>query len=229
VVSGSDALVIDPSEAGPIAKEISRRNLNLASIVVTHEHIDHIAGVRALQKRFGVTVYLPKGASIPGKTVQITDGYTLKLRTLSLRAIFVPGHHSFPYPVSTLNNNIAWYRREAGILFTGDTLFSCGYGYTARGHENAMFESLKLLRSYPDDTRIFSGHEYAMRLTESARGIDPENRALRERLREVRGLIALHKPTVPTTLGLEKAINPWLRWDDEKVKKGLELIGALFP
>jgi hydroxyacylglutathione hydrolase len=215
VTSGSDAISIDPSQSEPIFREIKKRKLHLSAIVVTHEHVDHVAGIRKLAKKCGAPIYVPDGATIPGKAIHITNGYTLQLGALSLKAVFVPGHFAFPYPLASLNRNIAWYCAQEGLLFTGDTLFSCGYGYTARGHEDAMSESLKLLRSFPDDTKIFSGHEYSLRLTESVAGVFPDNKALIKRLSEVRRLLAGNKPTVPTTMGLEKAINPWLRWDDE--------------
>ena len=221
VTSGNDAMVIDPSQSKTVQREIEIRKLRLSSIAVTHEHIDHVAGVRMLQKKSGAFIYIPKGASIPGETIEITDGYALPLGGVSMKAIFVPGHYAYPYPIDNLNRNIAWYCEEAGILFTGDTLFSCGYGYTLRGHENAMFKSLKLLRSLPDDVSVFFGHEYSLRLTESAARVDSGNNALLERLKKVKNLLGRHEPTVPTTIRLEKLINPWLRLDDELFLKAL--------
>jgi hydroxyacylglutathione hydrolase len=220
-------MVIDPSEYGPIHKELQKRNLDLKFIVITHEHIDHVLGVQKLRRKYRAQLCIPQGANIPGTSRKIVNGNKLTLGDVSISAMFVPGHHSFPYPVESLNNNIAWYCEKAGIAFTGDTLFSCGYGYTARGHESAMFESLKLLRSLPDETLLFFGHEYSLRTTMSAADFDPENAAAQERLAEVRSLLKNRKPTVPTTVGLEKAINPWLRWDDEKLLKALGITGAL--
>ncbi len=227
MISGNDAIVIDPSEYGPIRTELQKRNLELKSIVITHEHIDHVLAVQKLRRKYRAPLYIPRGAGIPGKSREIVGGDKLTIGDCVIEAIFVPGHFSFPYPVESLNRNIAWYCEKAGIAFTGDTLFSCGYGYTAPGHEAAMFESLKLLRALPDDTLLFFGHEYSLRLTASAAEFDQENAAAQERLIRVRRLLENHEPTVPTALKLEKSINPWLRWDDEKLLKALGIIGAL--
>ena len=218
IVSGNDAIVIDPSDYKAILKEIKDRKLRLNSIVITHEHIDHVIGINQLQKKHGSPIYAPKNA-IPGKITVVENGYKIPFGDVYLEAVVVPGHHSWPYPISSFKNNIAWYCSKASVLFTGDTLFSCGYGFMAKGHEREMWESLKKIRSFPDETLMFCGHEYSLMTTAFAASFDPENIQLKKRINEVQNLIKNRQPTIPTTLGLEKAINPWLRWDDEKLIK----------
>jgi hydroxyacylglutathione hydrolase len=223
LTSGREAVAIDPSEYKPLADEIEKRNLRLSSIVVTHEHIDHAAGALELRDSFGVPLYVPNGAAIPGQTRRAGEGQRLSLGETSIEALCVPGHHSFPYPLESLHGNIAWYCEQAEVLFSGDTLFPCGYGYVAKGFERPMFESLRRLRSLPDETRLFCGHEYALRTTASAALVDWGNGALQYRLSEVRELAANCKPAIPTTILHEKTVNPWLRWDDVSLKAAFEI------
>jgi hydroxyacylglutathione hydrolase len=188
---------------------------------MTHEHIDHTAGALELCRRFKVPLHVPSGAAIPGQTRRVSEGERIAFGEAAFTALYVPGHHSFPYPTESLYGNIAWYCEEAGILFTGDTLFPCGYGFVAAGFERPMFESLKRLRSLPEETQLFFGHEYALRTTAAAARLDRDNAALRHRLSEIRELARNRQPAIPTTLRHEITVSPWLRWDDETFKKKL--------
>jgi hydroxyacylglutathione hydrolase len=219
VISGNQAVVVDPSDHKAISKELDNRKLQLKYILVTHDHIDHISGIVELQKRYGSSKISYGGFSVPAANTKIQNGYTLSIDNVSFEAISVPGHYSFPYSLESTKHNIAWYCEKARILFTGDTLFSCGYGFIAHGNEKAMWESLRRLRLLPDETFLYCGHEYTLRNTIFASEIDPDNTFLKQRLAEVKELLKNHKPTIPLPLKLEKAINPFLRWDDENLKK----------
>lgn len=221
VYSGDQALIIDPSEYGPIRSEIDRRHVRVSHILVTHDHIDHIGAVPRMQRRYGATVLASKRSEIPCPFTEVSDGYELQLNGQVVRALSVPGHYASPYPASSVYNNLAWYAPEARLLFSGDTLFSCGYGFIAEGHERTMYDSLSRLRALPDDCMIFPGHEYTARNLRFAVGIDPNNETLRKRKIEVENLLAANRPSVPTSLSFEKATNPFLRWDDEDLRKTL--------
>lgn len=225
VTSGNKALVIDPSDSNSIAAEIEKRNMSLDGILVTHDHNDHIGGAVKLQEKYHTSVIVCKGSSVPCSATEINDGYTLSFAESTFEAIEVPGHSLLPYPLSDPSTNIAWYNPTAKILFTGDTLFPCGYGYIPHGAEKMMWKSLKRLRSLPEDTLIFCGHEYTFRNTTFAREIDPDNKMLEQRIMEVNRCLEKSKPTIPTTLKQEKEMNPFLRWDDTVLKKRLGILG----
>lgn len=221
IVSGNQAVIIDPSAFGPIVKEIEKRQLQVPYILVTHEHIDHISGITSLQRRYKSTIIATEGSLIPINFTGVNDGFKLEFGNIYLEVLSVPGHYSSPYPLSSISRNIAWYSKDAGVLFTGDTMFSCGYGFIKDGSEKIMWESLKKLRALPGDTLLFFGHEYSLKNTVFAREIDPNNFYLKERLSAINCLLQTNKPTIPTFLELEKEINPFLRWDESSLKKQL--------
>ncbi|HEX2960119.1 MAG TPA: hydroxyacylglutathione hydrolase C-terminal domain-containing protein [Chitinispirillaceae bacterium] len=145
---------------------------------------------------------------------------------VSFRALVTPGHYVETYGAASVNRNVVWYCEKAGCLFTGDTLFSCGYGYTTGKHVSAMISSLARLRQFPDDTLVFSGHEYSLLNTSFAAEIFPHSLPLRERMNTIHNLLGQNIPTVPTTMKFEKQNNPFLRWDDPVVQKILGLTGT---
>lgn len=222
LVFDKQAIIIDPSDFKPISHEIIKRDLKVPYILITHDHIDHIGGIIELQKAYNSEVLAAKGVCVPCPVTEIVSGCQLNFGNSVIKAISVPGHIASQYHRSSANN-IAWYMEKAGVLFTGDTLFSCGYGFTSSDKERNMWESLMKLRNLPDETMIFCGHEYTLQNLTFAIHIDPENTLLKRRFENVNRLLKEHRPTLPVTLSIEKAINPFLRWDDRALKKRLQI------
>ncbi len=195
--------IVDPGDAKPVIDYIAKHNLNLCGILITHHHEDHCGGVAELQAKYSVPVYGPKHSNILATHV-VTDKQTIVLPecNLSFEVRWIPGH--------TLEH-IAYYCATEQLLFCGDTLFSAGCGRVFEGTMQQMVESLQILASLPDETRIYCAHEYTLKNLEFAKYLEPKNEAITRQVAFVQCLQG--KPSVPTTLALEKKINPFLRTD----------------
>jgi hydroxyacylglutathione hydrolase len=201
--SGAVAMV-DPADAEAVAAAIGDR---LDLILLTHHHDDHIAGTDALRARYGCRV---AGAAadahrLPALDIALRDGDTLEFGGEAARVIDTPGH---------TRGHIAFHFPTSGILFCGDTLFSLGCGRLLEGTAAEMFASLARLAALPDATLVCCGHEYTQSNARFALHVDPDNAALQARAAEVTRLRAAGTPTVPSTLGSERAANPFLRAPD---------------
>ena len=194
--------VVDPGDASPVVTALAAEGLELAAILVTHHHGDHIGGVLALAERFALPVYGPAGEDIPGRTTALREGDEVVLADLGLRfRVFdVPGHTA---------GHIAYYGH--GSVFCGDTLFSGGCGRLFEGTPAQMLASLDKLAGLPPETRVYCAHEYTASNLRFAEAVEPGNAALREYQRVVKALRARNEATIPTTIGLETRINPFLR------------------
>jgi hydroxyacylglutathione hydrolase len=201
---GKAAAVVDPGDAAPVLEYLSREKLELSAILATHHHADHVGGIAELRRHRDVPVYGPRGEPIPTLTHPVAEGDTVTLPALevSFSVLDIPGH---------TRAHIAYY--GAGALFCGDTLFACGCGRLFEGTAEQMYASLSKLRALPDATRVYCGHEYTLANIGFARHVEPANGPLIEREQKARNLRAAGKPTLPSTLGEEKATNPFLRWD----------------
>lgn len=199
--------VIDPGEAAPVANFIEKEGGRLDLILLTHHHHDHTGGTEALRQRYHARVAGPAAEQqrMPPLDIALHDQESIAVGTCIGTVIAVPGHtlghicYDFPNPPS---------------LFCGDTLFSLGCGRLFEGTAEQMFESLHKLDALPDATRVYCGHEYTLGNSAFALHAEPHNAALKERVAEVRRLRAENKPTVPSTLGMERATNPFLRAQD---------------
>ncbi|HYX62593.1 MAG TPA: hydroxyacylglutathione hydrolase [Burkholderiales bacterium] len=196
------AAVVDPGEAQPVLDYLARERLTLAAVLATHHHPDHVGGIARLLEEFRVPVYGPRGEPIATLTQAVSEGDTVRIPELgaSFAVLDIPGH---------TRAHIAYY--GGGALFCGDTLFACGCGRVFEGTPAQMYASLEKLRALPDDTKVYCGHEYTLANIGFAKAVEPDNAALERREQRDRRLREAGRPTLPSTLGDEKATNPFLR------------------
>lgn len=216
--SGQTA-AIDTPEVAPINEALEARGWTLTHILNTHHHFDHAGGNLSLKERWHCTIVGARddAARIPGIDVKIGEGETFAFGEHKAQVFDVSGH--------TIGH-IAYYFDGDGLLFCGDALFAMGCGRLFEGTPAQMWDSLQKLRALPDDTIVYCAHEYTQANARFALSVEPANEALKERAREVDALRADGRPTVPSTIGIEKATNPFLRPMSEDLQATLELKGA---
>jgi hydroxyacylglutathione hydrolase len=210
---------IDTPEVEPILRELDRRGWRLTHILNTHHHFDHAGGNVALKARTGCRIVGPKAdaARIPGIDDEVGEGDELMLGTRRVVVHDTPGH---------TRGHIVYHLPEDGVAFVGDTLFAMGCGRLFEGTPGEMLGSLRKIMAWPDDTRLYCAHEYTQANARFALTVEPGNAALRDRADEVDRLRAAGDPTVPTTLALEKATNPFLRAGSRGLRETIGLEGA---
>lgn len=206
--SGAAAVVVDPGDAQPVLDVLEHEGLSLSAILITHHHPDHQGGVDALLARHHAEVFGPAAESITGLTQPLQGGETIRIAApaLEFQVLAVPGH--------TLGH-LAYY--GAGCLFCGDTLFGAGCGRLFEGTPAQMAASLARLAALPDETAVYCAHEYTELNLRFALQVEPGNRCLRSRVDEVAVARAKGLPTIPSTIALEKASNPFLRCHEAEV------------
>jgi hydroxyacylglutathione hydrolase len=210
---------IDAPEAAPVEAALKATGWKLTDILVTHHHGDHTGGIAELKARYGCRVVAPEGevGAIPEVDETVREGDSVHVGALEGRVIETPGHTAAP---ATL------YFPADKLVFAGDTLFSIGCGRVIEGSMAQMWRSMLKLRALPDDTMLYCGHEYTLANIRFAKTIEPDNKALAAREREVAQLLATGKPTAPSPMGDEKAANPFLRADVPEVAKAVGMAGA---
>jgi len=196
------AAVVDPGDAAPVLAYLEREKLELAAILNTHHHADHVGGNAALLERWKVPVYGPRDERIPEVTDRLDDGAHLTLPHFGIEfEVFeIPGH---------TRSHIAFY--GGGMLFCGDTLFAAGCGRLFEGTPEQMHRSLSRLAALPDDTKVYCGHEYTLSNVKFARAVEPQNPALADLERRTQQQRSEERPTLPSTIGQEKITNPFIR------------------
>lgn len=209
---------IDAPEAAPVEAALKATGWKLTDILVTHHHTDHTQGIPELKKKYKCRVVSPRNeaARIADTDETAGEGDRVKLGSLEARVLDTPGHTA---------GHIVYVFDADKLLFAGDTLFSIGCGRVIEGSAEQMWNSLLKLRALPDDTTFFCGHEYTQANIRFARTVEPDNKALAARAKQVDELRAAGKPTIPATIGEEKAANCFLRADVPSVAAAVGMTG----
>jgi hydroxyacylglutathione hydrolase len=218
--NGVHAAIVDPGDAEPVLAALDAHRLSLNAILLTHHHADHVGGVPRLLQHFNVPVYGPGTESIMHITTPLLEGDCARIPELelSLSVLEVPGH---------TRGHIAYVAKEQKWLFCGDTLFAGGCGRLFEGTPEQMINSLKKLAALPDATRVYCAHEYTLSNLRFAKEVDPTNIALQSRIHSEQAKREAGKPTVPSTIELEKSTNPFLRHEEPAIIKSLIAAGRI--
>ena len=205
------ACVVDPGDPAPVAEYLDHHNLTLSHILLTHHHPDHTGGVTALAKRFDLQVIGPANSPFSPIDQAVKENDRVTVLDFQFQVLEVPGH--------TLDH-VAYYCENAPdgagpLVFCGDTLFAAGCGRIFEGNPVMMYQSLQKLACLPSATRVYCTHEYTMSNLQFANAAEPQNSALQERISAAREKRERNQPTLPSTINLELATNPFLRCSEQ--------------
>lgn len=198
--------IVDPGEASPVIKYLDKQQLNLCGILITHHHADHISGVNNLVEKYAVPVYGPASIACVNQPVSPQKLLDLAHITQPFEVLDIPGH--------TLDH-IAYFGNQA--LFCGDTLFAAGCGRVFEGTDKQMLEALHKIASLPNEIEVYCAHEYTLNNIKFAEHIDPENLAIKKYKQWFQEQLKTRECTLPSTLAIEKTINPFLRCADQAI------------
>ena len=205
--NNNSACVVDPGEAKPIVDYLKNKNIKLRYILNTHHHFDHIGGNEYLKKKFGsIVVGFKKDINrIPEIDVLLEDNQIWKAENFEAKIIHIPGHTS---------GHICFHFFQEKLVFTGDTLFSLGCGRIFEGTYKEMFESLNKIKSLPEETKVYCGHEYTLSNLKFCIKYNPENQNLKKKAENIKKKIDNGLPTIPSTIKDELECNIFLRAND---------------
>lgn len=224
VVDDRNAIIVDPGDATPVNARLRKLGCQPQAILLTHHHPDHVSGVADLLREHNIPVYGPAREIIHSVTHPVKGGDKVCMIApeVTLTVLDVPGHTS---------GHIAFFQQQNGAepphVFCGDTLFACGCGRLFEGTPQQMLASLDVLAALPEATYVHCAHEYTLSNIRFALQCDPENTALRTWQSVAQALRARNEPTVPTTIGQEKRINPFLRTDCAAIQQRLAAVLAV--
>jgi hydroxyacylglutathione hydrolase len=210
---------VDVPEAEAVERALRDKNWRLTHIIVTHRHLDHIEGIPAVKAKTGARVIAPRkaAAQVPQADELVAEGDKVKIGELTASVLDTPGHCA---------DHISFWFPQEKALFAGDTIFTLGCGRVSEATPSVLWSSLQRIAALPNETRIWSGHEYTLSNAKFAISVDGTNEALKSRYAKIEKLRAENELTVPTTLAEEKATNPFLRAGDPKVQKAVGMAGA---
>lgn len=210
---------IDAPEAEPVFKALEETGWRLTDILVTHRHRDHVQGIEPLKLRFGCRVIAPWKArdEVPAADATVREGDTVPVGELSAHVWDTPGH---------CRDHIAYWFAADRALFAGDTLFTLGCGRVMESTYAEMWASLSRFASLPDEARVYCGHDYTVANARFALAADPDNPALKARAAEAERAKAEGRMPIPSTIGEEKATNPFLRAGEPALARAVKREGA---
>ncbi len=209
-----EVAVVDPGDADVVAAYLQDHNLNLAAILITHHHWDHTDGVESLVSSYDCPVYGPADSPFKGITRPLEDGDTLTLLGHNIRVYAVPGH--------TLDHISYYLASDTPQLLCGDTLFLAGCGRLFEGTPEQMHQAMSFFSTLPDNTEVYCTHEYSLANLAFAAAVEPGNSAITDSIKRCKDLRADNLPTVPTSIGTEKQINPFMRSTEASVRDAAE-------
>lgn len=207
-----DAWVVDPGDAAPVIETLERLKLTLCGILITHHHHDHSGGVNVLIQHWdNVTVVGSHKSPVQSITHHVKENDEIICLPFTLRTLEIPGH--------TLDH-LAFYNSE--VLFCGDTLFSFGCGRIFEGTPEQMYRSLNKLLQLSETIQVYCGHEYTLANLRFAQHVEPQNIMLADKIQETVQLRERNLPTLPTTLSIEKQLNPFLRCNQPSIAQAVK-------
>lgn len=214
VVTGDKAVVIDPAEAQPVISYADSCGWNITHILNTHHHYDHVAGNSAIKRVFDSWIIGSTKNLIPSVDYVVSDNESFTINGLMYSCMATPGH---------TNSSVCWYAPEINSVFTGDTLLTAGCGRVEKNQYKAMWDSLCKICMLPEDTYVFSGHEYTLDNLDFALTIDPHHEPTLKHLHQVEHLMANGLFCQPSTILQEKTANIFLRSSDPLIRPHLRL------
>lgn len=217
---GRDAVAVDPGDDAPLRKALQASGLRLCGILVTHHHGDHVGGVAALRDVLQGPVWGPASERLPVPVQPLRAGDRIEVLGHAVQVLDVPGHTA---------GHIAFHAQwdELGpVLFCGDTLFSAGCGRLFEGTPQQMHASLQQLAALPDETLVCCAHEYTLSNLRFAAAVEPGNEDVVSYRQWCESARAAGRPTLPSRIGLERSINPFLRCDVPAVIEAARAQGA---
>lgn len=213
-----ESACVDPADAEAAYSAATARGWKISKILVTHKHDDHTAGVVALKKLSGATVFGPAQETIEGVDHGLKSGDQVSVGESAAAVIETPGH---------TNGHIVYYFENSDVLMSGDALFVLGCGRLFEGTAKEAWSYLQILRSLPAETKIYCGHEYTTANLAFAQSVDPHNAGLMIYEDDLEDLRAANKPSVPSNMAFESMMNPFLKADDPAMMARLDMEGAL--
>ncbi len=215
--TGATAAIDAPDEASILAV-LQETGWKLTDILVTHEHLDHVEGIPGLKAKFGCRIVAPrKSTQVPLVDEVVSEGDRVRVGSITIDVLDTPGHCA---------DHIAYWLKAHKTVFAGDTLFALGCGRIFGCTPGEFHASMQKFAAMPDETVVYCGHEYTLANARFALTVDPTNLALRTRALEIENKRAQGQVTLPTTIGLEKATNPYLRTTAAGIQTALGMTGA---
>lgn len=215
----NNALAVDPGDYSSVTEALKKHNLTLTAILATHHHWDHTGGITELKKRTGCKVIGSDKQRIPGIDEIAEDGQIITVGDTKIQTIATPGHTRTAVCYYLLPSN----ENDAGILWTGDTLFIGGCGRLMESNAQTMWDSLQKIAALPNETHIYCGHDYTLENYRFALEIEPHNKAVKNRLNEIKQKQQHGEFTVPSTISQEKQTNIFLRAATPEIKNALNM------